>query len=198
MLLNYDRNKELYIIGSSLPTMEFKEWIANDDTGVINTVNHDEVKDLPDNSQCIIGFQTLKHRVKFLKELENLTLHWPTYIHPTAFVHNISLIGHGCVLTPLSSVGYNVKLDNFCLVGQSVTIGHGSSLGYNTVIAPGTTIAGSTCIGDRVYFGQNSSVKDHLTICNDTNFFMNSIVTKNIDLPGTYYGNRKTLAHAQH
>ena len=191
MLINYNPDYTLYIVGTSIFAQELESWITNDITGKITSISPDEYFTLPDYSQCILGFQNIIYRKDFLLSGNRLARSWPIYIHPTAFVTDKNLINKGTVICPMAVVGYGVTIGCFGMVGIHSKLGHGDQLGDNVVISPGSNIGGTTIISNNVYFGQCSSVKDKITICSNTKFTMNSIITKSITSPGNYSGNKK-------
>jgi UDP-3-O-[3-hydroxymyristoyl] glucosamine N-acyltransferase len=75
-----------------------------------------------------------------------------------------------------------VRLDNL------IQIAHNVRIGAHTAMAAMTGISGSTVIGKRCMFGGQSGTVGHLTICDDVVITGKTMVTKNIDQPGTYSG----------
>jgi hypothetical protein len=191
MLINYDPTVPLYIIGQSAVAVEIYEWVSEETAGEVKIIDPSRADDLPDHSQCMIGFMTVEYRVKFLLTALTRQWSWPTLIHPDSYFSKSSTVGNGSIISPKSTIGNNVVLGDFCLVGQQVNIGHGTKIGKNVVISPATIFGGSTTVGSNVTFGQMCSIKDKISIGSDVNFFMNSIVTKNIEQCGSYYGNKK-------
>ena len=92
MLINYNPDYTLYIVGTSIFAQELESWITNDITGKITSISPDEYFTLPDYSQCILGFQNIIYRKDFLLSGNRLARSWPIYIHPTAFVTDKNLI----------------------------------------------------------------------------------------------------------
>lgn len=191
MLLNFDPACPVYIVGTSVSTLELQSWVQADVEEPVQSVSVEQFFELPDNAQCIIGFQTLKYRLEFLKKSKDLLRVWPSYVHPKSFVGSIDQLGSGVVIHPLACVGHSAEVGNFSVVCPQVSIGHGTRVGSNVVVSPGTTIGGSSYIGDNILFGQACSVKDKITICGNVEFYMNSVVTKDITTSGTYYGNKQ-------
>ena len=86
--------------------------------------------------------------------------------------------------------GIKAEIGKFSSIAQQCSIGHGSNLGQNNILCTSTVIAGSTSTEQNVFFGQCSSVKDKIKIGKDITFLMSSVVTKNIEQSGIYFGNR--------
>jgi acyl-[acyl carrier protein]--UDP-N-acetylglucosamine O-acyltransferase len=194
MLLHYNPSEPLYIVGTGVYTYELIEFISQEYESIVLTpVTKEEYFNLPNHAQCMIGFQNMDFRINFLNESRGLKRLWPTYIHSSAVIFKNNQYGQGTVIGPQTFIGHAVVLGDFCSISQMVSVGHGSSLGVNCVATPGTTIGGSTHAGDNVFFGQSSSVRDKITICNDVRFHMTSVVTKSVEAPGSYFGNKKVF-----
>ena len=191
MLINYDPSCCLYIIGSTEVADALQRWIPTETSGEVKIINPENFGDLEEQSQCILGFWTIEYRISFLKKYNIKNYRWPNYVHPQAFVSETNLFGQGVVIYPMSYVGNDAQIGDFCTIGQLVSIGHSTKLGNQCVVNPGTIIGGSTQIGDYVSFGQSCSVRDKISICDNTKFHMSSTVTKSVTKPGTYYSNRK-------
>jgi len=192
MLLYFKPTDPLYLVGTGVYTSELIEFIKEEHSGVVLGVSKEEYFALPDNAQCIIGFQRMNYRINFLQESAQLNRRWPTYVHPSTIISKTSIFGQGTVIGPNSCIGHSVTIGDFCSVAPLVSIGHGSTIGFNNALSPGTIIGGSTTVGNNVYFGQSSSIRDKINICDDVKFAMTSAVTKNIVEPGEYFGNKKS------
>lgn len=93
----------------------------------------------------------------------------------------------------MATVGYGATISKFGWITPYCLISHGDVLGSNVVLSPRVIVGGSTTVGHNVTIGMGSIVCDKISICSDCEFLMNSVVTKNIDQPGRYYGNKKTI-----
>jgi UDP-3-O-[3-hydroxymyristoyl] glucosamine N-acyltransferase len=191
MLLHCNPDQTIFIVGTGPYAYELKSWIDKDVSVSIELLHHDNFNSVPHGSQIILGFQHLEYRKNFLSKHTLTNYLWPTFIHPSAIISNRQTMPIGVVINPQAVIGYGVTLENFCNIGILTKIGHNSSLGKNNVVSPGTMIGGSTVVGENVFFGQSCSIKDQINICNDISFAMNSVVSKNINLPGKYIGNKK-------
>jgi UDP-3-O-[3-hydroxymyristoyl] glucosamine N-acyltransferase len=75
-----------------------------------------------------------------------------------------------------------VRLDNL------VQIAHNVRIGEHTAMAAMTGISGSTVIGKRCMFAGQTGIVGHVTICDDVIVTGKTMITKDIDKPGTYAG----------
>jgi UDP-3-O-[3-hydroxymyristoyl] glucosamine N-acyltransferase len=191
MLINYDPGKCLYIIGSSEVARGLHSWISLETSGQVKIVWPENFSIVEPHAQCVLAFWTIEYRSSFLGQYDIDRYQWPTYVHDRSFVSDPEFLGKGVVVYPMSYIGNDVRIGDFCAVGQLVSLGHSVSLGDQCVIGPGTVIGGSTQIGNCVYFGQSCSVRDKISICDNTKFSMTSKVTRSISESGEYYGIKK-------
>jgi UDP-3-O-[3-hydroxymyristoyl] glucosamine N-acyltransferase len=105
----------------------------------------------------------------------------------------IEKISNGTVIQPMVTVGYEASIGPFGWITPYCLVSHGDVLGSNVVLSPRVIVGGSTTIGDNVTIGIGTIVSDKINICSDCEFIMSSVVTKSIDQPGKYYGNKKTV-----
>lgn len=195
MLINYSVADTLYVIGKGINSTELHDRLQKDHVGRVELITTEEFYNLPSKSQCLIGIWDMDYRKLFVEQsLEFATqqqIQWVSYVHDKSFVSDITGIGKGVVVYPFAYIGYGVKIGDFSMIGQHTNVGHGAQLGKNNVICPGVVFGGSVKSGNNVLFGINCAVRDNLTITNDVTFFMGSLVSKHIESPGVYYGNRR-------
>jgi UDP-3-O-[3-hydroxymyristoyl] glucosamine N-acyltransferase len=77
-------------------------------------------------------------------------------------------------------IGDGVKLDN------QIQIAHNVVIGENTAIAGTTAIAGSTVVGKRCTIAGAVGIIGHLMIADDVHITAMTLVTKSINMPGSY------------
>jgi UDP-3-O-[3-hydroxymyristoyl] glucosamine N-acyltransferase len=193
MLYNYNSTQPLYIAGSGPYAQDLKSWLSKEQCGHVEIIEHDRFGLIRPGSQVIIGFKDTDYRKNFLSKTKEFNYVWPTFVHSTAVVTSDLPITNGIVVSPLAVLCHDVLLNEFCVIGITAVIGHCTRIGFNTVINQGTIIGGSTKVGDHVYVGQKCSIKDKVNIHDNVFLSMNSVVTKNIDNPGQYVGNRPTI-----
>lgn len=69
-----------------------------------------------------------------------------------------------------------------------VNIGHNCDIGESTIICPGSTIAGGTKVGKNCYLWQGVNTRSNISICDNVIIGAGSLVLKDIDEPGVYFG----------
>lgn len=191
MLLHYKQNQPIYLVGTGPYAKDLHAWMTKDGHSQVVSVAHDSADTLPAGSQLMLAFYGMRYRKKFLSADRLEKYVWPAFVHSSALVTDQDSIRPGVIVNPMCVIGHGAVLGDFCQVGTLSKVGHDTHIGSNTVITPGTIIGGSTRIGNHVFFAQSCSVKDKITICDDTTFVMNSVVKKDITQSGRYYGDRK-------
>ena len=81
-----------------------------------------------------------------------------TLIHPTAYVHDSSIIEEGCILAPFSLIGSKSRLKKNCFVNIYASIGHHCSVGKSSVMSPYATINGGGQSGEMTFLGTGSII----------------------------------------
>ena len=190
MLLHLDWHSPLYVVGDGIYTHELVEYLR-DEYMDVSRVNREEYFQLPDDSQCIIGFHNMEYRLSFIEESRPLRRRWPSFVHSNGTASKYADIGYGVTIGPMNYVGYGAKVGDFCSTGPFVHIGHGASLGTNCIVNQFSAVGGSTVVGDNVEIGQSSTIRDRIAICNNVKICMTSAVTKSIAEPGMYFGNKR-------
>jgi UDP-3-O-[3-hydroxymyristoyl] glucosamine N-acyltransferase len=192
MLINYDPSSTLYLVGNtnSITVREIFYWIKNEASNV-KIVTFSEFENLEPDCQGLICSYNLELRSKLLDSIKHQPRRWPSFIHHTAFVSQPEKIGKGVIFYPMTFAGLDVQIGDHSSIAQLGCLSHGCKLGVNVLLGPKVIIGGSSTIGDNVYIGQGSIVRDKVDLCSNLRLAMNSQVSKTLDQPGTYFGNRK-------
>ncbi len=114
-------------------------------------------------------------------------------------------IGNKCFIGPFTeiqkrvTIGDNTKVQSHTFICELVTIGNNCFIGHgvmfiNDLFEDGGPAMGdvskwkSTIIGNNVSIGSNATILP-VTICDNVVIGAGAVVTKNIHLPGIYFGN---------
>jgi len=193
MLVNCNSDLLVYILGTGAAANEINQWMLDEGLNESILLSHTEFASIKPGSQCILGFNDVLTRKKWLNQLSDYQIIWLTYVHPSAVITGDLRAGAGCVIGPTTVLGWNVLLGKFCSTCDGVNIGHNTELKNNIFLGPGTVIGGSSTIGCDVSIGMCSAIKDHVSVCNNVELLMSSVVTKDITVPDRYYGNRRVV-----
>ncbi len=101
-------------------------------------------------------------------------------------------IGVGCVVDRSlfeghTTIGANSKIDNH------VQIAHDCVVGEDSILCAKTQISGNVVIGNKCYIAPGAILRDQLQIAANVTLGMGSLVTRNIELSGTYFGSPAKL-----
>jgi sugar O-acyltransferase (sialic acid O-acetyltransferase NeuD family) len=113
-----------------------------------------------------------------------------SYIHPTSISYDQSIINWReifiapyCVFTTNISIGVQAQINIQTIIGHDVRIGD-----FFTT-SPGVFIGGNVTIGNNVHIGAHALLREKISICDDVLIGMGSVVTKDINKSGVYFGN---------
>jgi acetyltransferase-like isoleucine patch superfamily enzyme len=118
-------------------------------------------------------------------------------------------IGDNCFIGPFVEIqkdviiGNNTKVQSHTFICELVSVGDDCFIGHgvmfiNDLFSDGGPAKGnkelwkSTQIGNKVSIGSNATILP-VSICDNVVIGAGSVVTKNIDMPGTYVGNPAKL-----
>jgi sugar O-acyltransferase (sialic acid O-acetyltransferase NeuD family) len=113
-----------------------------------------------------------------------------TYIDQHAKILDISSvrIGKGSIVCAGSILTTNIDLGDFSQVNLNTTVGHDVRAGSYLTTSPGVHISGETTIGKHVYLATGCVIRNKVSLTDDVTIGMNSVVNKDITLPGVYVG----------
>ena len=149
-------------------------------------------------------FNNLNIGIKDVTFGENVTVINPSNIYGC-------IIGANCFIGPFVeiqknvSIGYNTKIQSHTFICELVTIGNNCFIGHgvmfiNDLFSSGGPAMGnrqkwkSTFIGNNVSIGSNTTILP-VNICNNVVIGAGAVVTKDINIEGTYLGNPARLLH---
>ena len=90
--------------------------------------------------------------------MKNPHLHFPSLVHPQAYISPGARIGVGVIVQWGCWVSTNVELDDFSFVNVACHIGHDVSIGRYTSLMVNVDLGGHVQVGEGCYFGTKSTV----------------------------------------
>ena len=192
----HDTDKPLCFIGTSYMNKQFYEYFKPLRSAEL--VTWEEARNQPQSWFNARQFHAAISNTGFKKQVvESIAEFFPDYF---------SIIGLSSVIDPGAKIGKNVYIYELnVLTSGDICIGDHTIVTTQTVISHGTTIGNFsyvspfvyTCfcnIGNGVAIGHRSSIVGSnnalISIADWTNLTTHSLVTKNLTVPATYYGNR--------
>lgn len=135
---------------------------------------------------------------------KNVTIIEPSNVYHCKLQDNV-FVGPFVEIQSDVIIGARTKIQSHSFICSKVTIGDDCFIGHGVMFvndlfrsggpAKGNTdLWGSTAIGSRVSIGSNATILA-VTICNDVVIGAGSVVTKNIDESGVYFGNPAKKHH---
>ncbi len=118
-----------------------------------------------------------------------ISTNYLTLIHPNTVISKWVTIGEGSVIAAGCILTTHINIGKFAYLNMNTTVGHDCIMGDFFTTAPGSNINGNCHFGDRIYVGSNASIKQGITITSDVTLGIGSVVLRNIDEKGTYFGN---------
>ncbi len=111
-----------------------------------------------------------------------------TIVASTARVSSHSGIGEGTVVLHQAVVNANARIGRGCIINTSAVIEHDCIVGDWNHVSTGVLVNGGCCIGDSCFIGSGTVLKHGIRVTGQTIIGASSLVTKEITIPGTYYG----------
>ena len=136
-----------------------------------------------------IGDNYIRNKVYEKKKKKYSNLEYAVLIHPSAVVSESAIIGEGSVVMPCAVVNANSTIGRFSIVNTKASVDHDCSIGDFVTLAPGVTLGGNVTVGNFSAVCLGASVIHGITIGKENVIGANSLVLKNIEDYGVYYGN---------
>jgi len=202
--------KKLFIIGAGNLGREMESWLSI--TPEIKS-NWEIAGYLDDNPNALNGFPT---EYKILGSINEFPLQKEDYIllaistvaykkaiyeklkakvqifsfiFPDIIIGKYTRIGKGCIIFPGAIISNNIDIGDFVTIGCGTQIGHDSVIGSFSSLMANVDLGGGCSIEEGVFMGTNSTCLPGKKIITDTYIGSGAIVVRNINLPGTYFGN---------
>lgn len=189
MLIN-SNNKPLRIVGVGTMANDLQDFLAAENCAV--TIHRlEDVKNDPDADQyqyLVTTIKSLPFRAAILNWLDTNNLHSPVYIHDRAYVVDADCFGPGTIIFPMASA-LRCTVGKHTFISPNTHLGHCVELADRCLLLPGSIVCGSAKLARNTLMQTGSTVKDNVTITADSvNILPRALVTKNIDVVGTYGG----------
>lgn len=107
-----------------------------------------------------------------------------TLVHPKAAVSRHATLGKGVVIMPGVVISPNVTIGNYVLIYANSLVGHDTEIDDYCFVANCVSIGSTVKMRRGAYAGSNSSIKEKVTIGENSLVGLGSVVVKDV-LPGT-------------
>jgi len=151
----------------------------------IATYNHSEIEFLITVGQI----KSAQLRKKIYQSLIEQSAKLATVISSHAHVSKHVSLGKGTIVMHNSIVNAGSQIGDNCILNSGCIIEHDTVVGSHNHVSTHAVVNGGCSIGDEVFIGSNSTIANHKTICDLVLLGAGSVVVKDIQHPGTYFGN---------
>lgn len=198
-MLIHSNNKPIKILGLGFVAHEICDYLRleNIDSECVDIDTALE-HPCPSDYQYLIGAaKNTSARQRIVNWLDQHNLTSPSYIHPQSICAEKVELGQGVICYPFSLI-LNATLQNHIIIGPYCHIGHNSQIGTGTVLLPYSYVLGSSTTGKFTVLQTKSNLIDHVAITVDyVNILPGAMVTKDINMPGTYGGAPARFVNSQ-
>ncbi|MCH5308517.1 MAG: NeuD/PglB/VioB family sugar acetyltransferase [Prevotella sp.] len=156
----------------------------------LEALYHQEVFD------CIfigIGYAHFEFKASLYEKVKKNNIPLATIIAPHVYIDPTAVIGMGVILYPGCVIDKDVVIEDNVVINLNVVVAHNSVVGKHSFIAGGAVLAGYAKVGECCFLGVNSVVNDHKYIGDNVIIGSQTIVSKNIKDPGTYFNDNRRL-----
>jgi UDP-3-O-[3-hydroxymyristoyl] glucosamine N-acyltransferase len=94
----------------------------------------------------------------------------------------------GCLSTVAAGTLDPTVISSDVHMDDHVHVAHNCKIGKNSILTANVTLSGSTKIGRNCWLGVSTSTRDGVSICDNVFLGMGSLVVRDIDKPGQYFG----------
>lgn len=140
-----------------------------------------------------VGYAHFDFKALLYEKIKNLGIPLATIMAPHVYVDPTAAIGQGVILYPGSIIDKDAVVKDNAVINVNVTIAHNSVVGKHSFIAGGAILAGYAKVGECCFLGVNSVINDHNYIGDNIIIGSQTVVSKNITKPGTYFNDNRRL-----
>lgn len=135
----------------------------------------------------ILAIGSNRGREKIAQKLPNII--WGKSIHPTAVIHESSIIGDGTYIGANVVIQPDVIIGNHCIINTGAIIEHDVVVGNYCHIAPGSILTGHVKIGVGTLIGAGTTIIPEIIIGEWCIIGAGSVVIRDIKSFQKAYGN---------
>jgi acetyltransferase-like isoleucine patch superfamily enzyme len=155
-------------------------------------------KEWSEKYQFFAGISDVSFKLKVLEETKKFNLHFISIVSNNSSLHPELKIGKGTYIGPYCNIsGIDIEIGNHSYVTSGCCISEYSHIADYCYLSA-YCYTKNCYIGDGCMLGARASIfkpyspdrNEIIKIAPYSNFFINSNVTKDLDVSGTYYGNK--------
>ncbi len=161
--------------------------------------NTDMLLQAKEGFDVIIAIASPMDKKKVVTQLKrNPHIHFPSLIHPSAWLGGKVSLQEGCIIYPGVCINYETIIGSFVLINMNVAIGHNSTINDFATLSPGVNCGGFTIVEETAFIGIGATIKNNITIGKGSKIGAGSTVIQDIPPLVTAVGNpaKVTAAHS--
>ena len=140
-----------------------------------------------------VGYQQNNRvREKFFNEAKKKGYKLLTYISSKT-TNYAKTIGENCFIFEDNTIQPFVEIGDNCILWSGNHIGHHSIIGNNVFISSHVVISGHCKIGEHCFLGVNSTLRDGITLAEDTILGAGCLIVKDTLQGQTYIGTKASI-----
>lgn len=148
-----------------------------------------KMKYSPKEIEFVIAVGTPAHRKLLYDRVKKEKYKFTNLISPDVTISDDVKLGKGIIIERSSFLGFGVTIEDNVFLSGAVCVNHDSCVGKHSVILQCTVVGGLTKIGSVVFVGQNSTIRDRITIGDNSIISMAAAVFKDVPSKMIVMGN---------
>lgn len=149
-------------------------------------ISYEEIYKYNKNDKYFIAIGDNKLRKEIFEKYPNLN--YINLIHPFSSINNNVTIGNGNLICPGVIIQPESQIGNHCIINTKSSLDHHNIIGDFVHICPNVTSCGNVTIGKLSTIGPSSTICHNTSITNNCIIGASSLVLKNIEKSGKYWG----------
>lgn len=165
----------------------WEEFVFIDDGDVPSVVEgcdvykFDEVKEKYGSSlEIVMGIGEPATRGKLFQNIKSYGISTPSLIHPDVHIPETTRVGKGVTIQSGCFVSVGVTLEDYVFLQPKCAIGHDCVIGEGSIISTFDSIAGAVHVGSYSYLGMSVTVKELVSVGNNSIIGMGAVVFKDV------------------
>ena len=128
-------------------------------------------------------------RMQLVAMFQSLELTQLSIIDPSALVSSSAVIGNSTYVGKGSIVNAQTQLGAGVIINSGAIIEHECRIANGCHVAPGSTLCGNVVMAENSFIGAHSVVRPNISIANEVVLGAGSVLLRDINKPGVWFGN---------
>lgn len=148
------------------------------------------LKIIGNKTEAFVAIRNKSDRERIVKMLNSRRKTMPVNaIHPTAYVSDEAVIGHGNLVSANAVVGAHAEMGGFNIIGAGSIIDAEAKLANYIEVGPGTVINSHVTVEEGSFIGSNVTLISGITIGKGARIGAGSVVIESVKAGKTVFGN---------